>query len=103
MLIDPLLRELGWDVSNPEAVQLEYKVGDQRADYALMSGDQPVDDDQPVAVIEAKPLGSSLKDRVIGQALAYANLDVIITRLLLTVIDGRCMRSSNGLRWKNDC
>ena len=71
VLIDPLLRELGWDVSDPEAVQLEYRVGQQWADYALMS------DGQPVAVIEAKPLGSSLKDREMGQAFGYATLDVI--------------------------
>lgn len=56
VLIDPLLRELGWDVSDPEAVQLEYRVGQQWADYALMS------DNQPVAVIEAKRLGRGLED-----------------------------------------
>ena len=71
VLIDPLLRELGWDVSDPDTVELEYRVGQQRADYALMSGTEPV------AVIEAKPLGSSLKDREMGQAFGYATLDVI--------------------------
>ena len=71
MLIDPLLRELGWDVSDPEAVQLEYRVGQQWADYALMSNGQPV------AVIEAKRLGSDLEDDEIMQVLNYANRDVI--------------------------
>ncbi len=54
VLIDPLLRKLGWDVSDPQAVELEYKMGPQRADYALMSNGQPV------AVIEAKRLGRDL-------------------------------------------
>lgn len=67
VLIDPLLRELGWDVSNPDIVQLEYKVRQQRADYALMV------DGQPVAVIEAKPLESDLEDNEIMQVLNYAN------------------------------
>ena len=71
VLIDPLLRELGWDVSDPEAVQLEYRVGQQWADYTLMS------DRQPVAVIEAKKLGSNLEDDEIMQVLNYANRDGI--------------------------
>ena len=66
VLIDPLLRELGWAVSDPEVVQLEYWVKKQRADYALMS------DGQPVAVIEAKKLGIDLEDQIM-QALNYAN------------------------------
>ena len=71
VLIDPLLRELGWDVSDPEAVQLEYRVGKQWADYALMS------EGQPIAVIEAKPLGSDLEDDEMMQVLNYANRDGI--------------------------
>ena len=68
VLIDPLLRKLGWDVSNPNVVQLEYRVGELRADYALMAKGQPV------AVIEAKSLGSNLKDRDMGQAFGYASM-----------------------------
>jgi len=71
VLIDPLLRELGWDVSDPAAVQLEYRVGQQWADYALMS------DSRPVAVIEAKRLGRGLEDDEIMQVLNYANRDGI--------------------------
>ena len=71
VLIDPLLRELGWDVSDPETVQLEYRVGQQWADYALMSGTEPV------AVIEAKRLGRDLEDDEIMQVLNYANRDGI--------------------------
>ena len=71
VLIDPLLQELGWDVSDPEDVQLEYRVGQQWADYALM------DSSQPVAVIEAKRLGRGLEDDEIMQVLNYANRDGI--------------------------
>ena len=55
VLIDPLLRVLGWDVSDPNMVQIEYEVEGKRADYALMA------DGQPVALIEAKALGKSLE------------------------------------------
>ena len=63
VLIDPLLQELGWDVSNPNIVQLEYRVKQKRPDYALMSRGKPL------AVVEAKRLGSDLG---VIQALAYA-------------------------------
>ena len=66
VLIDPLLRKLGWDVSNPNIVQLEYQVREGRPDYALMSKSKPL------AVVEAKRLGSDL-DEVIKQAFNYAN------------------------------
>ena len=66
VLIDPLLRKLGWDVSNPNIVQLEYRVKQGRPDYALMSRGKPL------AVVEAKRLGSDLDDGQIIQALAYA-------------------------------
>lgn len=71
VLIDPLLRKLGWDVSNPNIVQLEYRVGyrvkKEQADYALMPKGKPL------AVIEAKRLGTNLDDRIM-QVLNYANV-----------------------------
>ncbi len=54
-LIDPLLRVLDWDVSDP-GVTPEYRVQDRRADYALLGHDG-----SPVAVVEAKKLGEPLK------------------------------------------
>ena len=83
VLIDPLLRELGWDVSDPDMVHLEYRVKQQRADYALMSNGRPV------AVIEAKRLGKSLKDDYMNQVLNYANLEGI-----------RYMIVTDGDRWE---
>ena len=71
VLIDPLLGELGWDVSDPDAVELEYRVGQQRADYALISNGRRV------ALIEAKRLGNDLEYNEIMQVLNYANRDGI--------------------------
>ena len=69
VLIDPLLRELGWDVSDPDQVELEYSAGTgrEKADYVLMS------QGKPVAVIEAKRLGYRLDQSETMQVLNYAN------------------------------
>jgi hypothetical protein len=65
-LIDPLLRELGWDTSDPSLVIPEYKSGNGRADYALMGSDR-----NPAMMIEAKSLGSSLQDKALTQGIQY--------------------------------
>ncbi len=66
-LIDPLLRELGWDTGNPDLVIPEYKTDDGRPDYALLS------DGKPIMMVEAKRLGTPLQDKVRAQGLTYAN------------------------------
>ncbi len=58
-LIDPLLRELGWDTEDPGIVTPEYSVdiyngGIARADYALTHAGKPL------ILIEAKKLGDPL-------------------------------------------
>ncbi len=68
VLIDPLLRALGWDVSDPLQVELEFDVGKQKADYALLV------DSKPVIVVEAKRLGRQLVDDDTVQVLNYANV-----------------------------
>lgn len=70
-LIDPMLRTLGWDVEDPNSVELEYGIKRKWADYALMKSGRPI------AVIEAKSLGRALKDDEKMQALNYANMDGI--------------------------
>ena len=70
-LIDPMLRALGWDVEYPNSVELEYGIKRKWADYALMESGRPI------AVIEAKALGRTLKDDEKMQALNYANMDGI--------------------------
>ena len=54
-LIDPLLCALGWDVSDPRMITLEYSIDAIRADYALLG-----EGDKPVAILETKKLGSDL-------------------------------------------
>ena len=70
-LIDPMLRTLGWDVEDPNSVELEYGIKRKWADYALMESGRPI------AVIEAKALGKALNDDEKMQALNYANMDGI--------------------------
>ena len=58
-LIDPLLRELGWDTEDPGMVKPEYSVniyngGKARADYALTHAGKPL------MLVEAKRLGEPL-------------------------------------------
>ncbi len=67
VLIDPMLHELGWDVGDPNSVELEYRIGRDWADYVLMGSGRPI------AVIEAKALGKPLDEKETMQALNYAN------------------------------
>ena len=63
-LIDPLLRELGWDTQDPALVVPEYQSGKVRADYALLSGGRPA------MMVEAKSLDTPLGD-VVRQGIGY--------------------------------
>lgn len=67
-LIDPLLRALDWDVSDPSLVTPEYPIASTRVDYALLSPKGT-----PVAVVEAKKLGTALTAHRM-QMLNYANI-----------------------------
>ena len=65
-LIDPVLRSLEWDVSNPSQVTTEYELPSGRVDYALLDQDGNV-----AIIVEAKKLGEDLtKHR--GQLARYA-------------------------------
>ena len=64
-LIDPLLRELGWDTEDPKSVIPEYQSKYGRADYALLG------DGKPVMMVEAKKLGTQLRDSVLSQGIQY--------------------------------
>lgn len=54
LLIDPLLGSLGWDIKDPNRVQLELPTKGGIPDYILIS------DEGPEAVVEAKPLFEGL-------------------------------------------
>lgn len=66
-LIQPVLRTLGWDTEDPSLVLPEFAVGGGWADYALLGADG-----KPAAVIEAKRLGTPLKNHR-DQMVNYAN------------------------------
>ena len=67
VLIDPMLKVLGWDVADPARVTVEYDAGHGRADYGLKKGLG----DAPVALVEAKRLNEPLGPHL-GQLLNYA-------------------------------
>ncbi|MCY3681254.1 MAG: hypothetical protein OXH16_07645 [Gemmatimonadetes bacterium] len=82
-LIDPLLRELGWDTEDPDVVVPEYSSGGGRVDYALLAGSKPV------MMVEAKRLGRSLGDGL-KQAVNYALDETNIKARYFSVTDGVC-------------
>lgn len=84
IVIDPLLEALGWDVRDPDEVQLEYPtVGGGAVDYALKINGRPV------LLVEAKPLEDTLNVKDVAQLVAYA-ANAGIQWCILT----------NGLTWK---
>lgn len=85
IVIDPLLEALGWDVRDPDEVELEYPTVDGKAvDYGLKLNRKCV------LLVEAKAFDDPLTDvKAITQTVNYANSDGI-TWCILT----------NGLTWK---
>ena len=71
-LIDPLLRELGWDTEDPALVIPEYNVGTgHEADYALL---RDRNDRNPIMLVEAKSLGTALRGEPLEQGLRYCGI-----------------------------
>lgn len=67
IFIDPLLRDLGWDVSDPDEVELEYQTVDAKfVDYALKINRKPA------LFVEAKSLNDPLDVKSITQIVGYA-------------------------------
>ena len=88
LIIDPVLRALGWDPSDPRDYVVEYKVspGSQRAvDYAFMD-----DRGRPVILIEAK--------RIDGYSDDAENLEQIYG-YMLEVETAKVIVSTNGQYW----
>ena len=79
VLIDPLLRGLGWDTEDPEQVIPEYRSGTGKADYALLKNGKPI------ILIEAKRLDTPLQDGL-AQAINYCLTE---GTLYFAVTDGR--------------
>lgn len=68
IFVDPLLQALGWDVRDPDDVELEYPTIDGKSvDYA------PKINRKPVLFVEAKSLNDPLTDvKAITQVVGYA-------------------------------
>lgn len=79
--IEPILRELGWDVVDPDEVRREHSVGSRSVDYALFC------DDTLKVFIEAKK-GSESLERHQEQLLDYAFAEGVEIALL-----------TNGATW----
>jgi predicted type IV restriction endonuclease len=85
IIIDPLLESLGWDIRDPDEVQLEYPTVDGKSvDYALKINNKSV------LLVEAKSLDDPLTDvKAITQVVGYAANDGIEWCIL-----------TNGVVWK---
>lgn len=81
ILIDPVLRALGWDVSVWEDVEVEHGAGKKRVDYALLGTDG-----KPLVLIEAKKLDEELNSKR-TQMLTYCT-ELGVRHGVLT--DGNC-------------
>lgn len=90
IFIDPLLEALGWDVRDPDEVELEYPTVDGKSvDYALKINRKPV------LLLEAKQLDDSLDDvKAITQVVGYATNDGIEWCVLTNGVRYRVYRTS---------
>lgn len=67
ILIDPILRALGWDVSTLADVEVEYHtLASKKVDYALLSSDRA-----PLVLVEAKRLHQPHVSKNLSQLLMY--------------------------------
>jgi predicted type IV restriction endonuclease len=79
VLIDPVLRAVGWETANTYMVEVEKMLGQTRVDYALFdtNGDVRV-------IVEAKPLGGNLTHqsiimKLVTYAFTYGLQDIFLT------------------------
>lgn len=79
-LVDPLLRSLGWDTSNPNFVEFEKTIPPQsRVDYALFDNQNKIQ-----VIIEAKALGGNLSDKGVLLNLVMYALTSGVKNIFLT-------------------
>ena len=84
LVIDEVLITLGWDIKDPARVWLEHRANGNKMDYVLLLSPSRI-----LAVVEAKPADSGLKDTYRRQASGYA-----------TEIGARYAVLTNGGRWE---
>lgn len=85
IIVDPLLEALGWDVRDPDEVQLEYPTVDGKSvDYALKLNKKAL------LLVEAKAMDDALGDvKAVTQVVGYAANDGIVWCIL-----------TNGVKWR---
>lgn len=90
IFIDPLLAALGWDVRDPDEVELEYPTVDGKSvDYAMKVNRKAV------LLVEAKQLGDALDDvKSITQVVGYAANDGIEWCVLTNGVKYRVYKTS---------
>jgi predicted type IV restriction endonuclease len=86
VLIDPILRVLGWDTSNPFMVEVEKSIDQGRVDYALFDVNQEIQ-----VIIEAKKLDSNINDKEIFLSLVRYAFSSGVSDIFLT----------DGLHWNH--
>jgi len=93
IFIDPLLGALGWDVRDPDEVQLEYPTVDNRSvDYAMKVNRKVV------LLVEAKQLGDTLDDvKSITQVVGYATNDGIEWCVLTNGVKYKVYKASESV------
>ena len=84
VLIDPVLRTLGWDTANPFMVEVEKPIDNGRVDYALYDVNQEIR-----IIIEAKKLGTPLTEKVTFLSLVKYAFSSGVSDIFLT----------DGLTW----
>lgn len=84
VLIDPILRTLGWDTGNPFMVDVEKPIDKGRVDYALNGVDQEIR-----IIVEAKKLGTDLFEKDIYLTIINYAFSSGVPDLFLT----------DGLKW----
>ncbi len=92
VLVDPLLRALGWNTEDPAQVVPEFSIPDHKAksaDYALFARAN-----RPDVIIEAKKLGEPLAEAA-RQALSYCTQDGFP---FFVVTDGQSWNAYETLR-----
>ena len=89
IIVDPVLEGLGWDVRDPDEVELEYPTIDGKSvDYALKINRKAV------LLVEAKALDDPLTDvKAVTQVVAYAANDGITWCVLTNGVDWKVYRS----------
>lgn len=86
VLIDPVLRALGWNTANTNMVEVEKTMDSVRADYALYDINQI-----PQIIIEAKSLGTDLDQKKLIMALVNYAFNFGLEDIFLT----------DGLVWEH--